>query len=71
MKATIRVEMDNAAFFDDDSDGQQNDEAARRELARILRDLSDHIEAGSDGKTLFDLNGNKVGDFSIMDGVNK
>lgn len=60
MKAQLTVTMDNAAFADG------NDKA---ELARILRDLADNLEAGdgTDGATLHDLNGNKVGRFDITD----
>ncbi len=57
MKATIKIQMDNAAFSDD----------PLAELARILKDLSKHIEQGCDGRRLMDSNGNHVGEFSIQD----
>lgn len=58
MTAKINITMDNAAFADNPN-----------ELARILRDLADNLEAGNgtDGANLRDLNGNKVGRFDITD----
>lgn len=54
--ATIKIEMDNAAF---EGDG-------RDELARVLRSLAQDIESGSrDKASLYDINGNKVGTFKI------
>jgi len=55
MKATITVQMDNAAFSDEPAS----------ELARILRDLAKHIENGDDHRRLMDFNGNHVGEFAI------
>ena len=58
MEATIRINMDNAAF-EDGCDGYS-------ELARILKNLSNYLyEQGSTDKNLFDINGNKVGTFEI------
>ena len=60
MKATITIEMDNAAFFDDDEAPRQGPG-----FARILRGLAAHAESNdtmSDyHKRLFDVNGNVVG----------
>jgi len=60
MKATISIEMDNAAF---DPHGA--------ELARILRELADRVEgrATADGQSynLRDANGNRVGELSVTD----
>jgi hypothetical protein len=72
MKATITIEMDNAAFFEDDNDSGKHPEeglspAAGAELARILRDLAGQVESGCDRKLLFDVNGNRVGRFDIED----
>jgi len=55
MKATIKVQMDNAAFED-----------PAVELARILRDLAKHVENGDTERRLMDINGNHVGTFSIL-----
>ena len=56
MKATIQIQMDNAAFTD----------APASELARILRELAERIENdGQDECPLRDFNGNKVGQFKI------
>ena len=56
MKAQITVNMDNAAF-----DGPN----AELELAGILRDLAQRVEAGDRETTLHDGNGNRVGSFKI------
>lgn len=54
----VRIETKNAAFDSDDEGG----EAKRVEVARILRELADRFEQGSEASIpLFDANGNKVG----------
>lgn len=56
MHATIKIQMDNAAFED----------SWQHELARILRDLAKHIESGDESRRLMDTNGNHVGDFKTV-----
>ena len=56
MHAQIKIQMDNAAF-----DGPN----AELELAAILRNLAQHVEAGDRETTLHDGNGNRVGAFRI------
>ena len=56
MKATIYIQMDNAAF---------EDENAGLELADILEDLAKHIRGGDTERRLSDCNGNYVGTFKI------
>ena len=55
MKATITIEMDNAAFED----------GPATELARILRALAKRVSDGPDYVPLMDVNGNKVGEFVL------
>lgn len=57
MHATLKIEMDNAAFTD----------SPGIELARILRELAEAVENGADYKVLRDGNGNRVGVFGITD----
>lgn len=58
MKATITIQMGNAAFEDE----------PHVELSGILCRLSDHLELnGLKGKAILDSNGNKVGDFDITE----
>ena len=61
MEATIKINMDNAAF----EDGFEG----RVELARILEKLANSLELSIDGpenaKALFDIHGNKVGTFTF------
>ena len=57
MKATIKIEMDNAAFSDEPG----------YELSRILRELARDVECDgfSTRLNLRDLNGNVVGRFTV------
>jgi hypothetical protein len=59
MKATIKIDMDNAAF-----------DAPDAELARILRELADKLETMKlVGVTpLRDINGNRVGELKVTGG---
>lgn len=57
MKATMTVQMDNAAFADDPM-----------ELVRILRELADKLEKNggiTERFVVMDVNGNKVGSLDI------
>lgn len=56
---TLKIETDNAAF----GDGNITDE--RYELARILREVAKRLESGEDSGAVRDVNGNKVGQFSL------
>jgi len=56
MKAKIEIQMDNAAF---------EEPGAELELAGILRDLAQRVEAGDRERSLLDSNGNRVGLFKI------
>lgn len=61
MKFTLSIDMDNAAFDDD----QEHGYAPRPEVARILRQQADRLEAGDyytgHSQTIRDVNGNDVG----------
>ncbi len=61
MKATITIEMDNAAF--EDTNGI--------DLARILKRLANQIDdyslTSADNLTLRDSNGNRVGSFTVTE----
>ena len=63
MRADISIQMDNEAFT---NQGEPSLIAAGAELARILRDLAKHIEAGDTGRGCMDSNGNTVGRFKIV-----
>ena len=59
MKATISIDMNNAAF---DGDG------GALELSDILKDLAKNVAYGERERTLHDSNGNRVGQFKITGG---
>jgi hypothetical protein len=65
MKTIIKVNMDNAAFTDEEG----------TELARILRKLADNIDGGGldelSNKLLKDINGNTCGTFKVSNGTFK
>lgn len=54
----LEIVTDNAAFEDKD-----------QEIARILRNAADRIEAGQSSGKLMDANGNSVGSFSVMEAI--
>lgn len=61
MKMTITIQMDNAAFEDNQGG----------EVARILRELASKIDGDSSLEGVYynlrDINGNKVGEMNIND----
>ena len=59
MKATISIDMNNAAF---DGDG------GALELSDILKWLSERVRWGERDLPLLDSNGNRVGQFKITGG---
>jgi hypothetical protein len=69
MKLVITIDCDNSAF---------NGKDCGRELARILQNVTDRVDLESksellrgyhgDPKTLFDINGNRVGSMEVVDG---
>ena len=66
MKAYIEIDMNNAAFQNDDGDAEPPG-ANGAECARILRELADWLDGqqitDDTSRALFDLNGNRVGLF--------
>ena len=57
MKFRLDMLCENAAF----------DDLPFREIARILREAADDVEAGAPIGSLRDLNGNKVGEWKMED----
>lgn len=50
---TLSFKTDNAAFDDDPTP----------EIARILREIAQKVDAGIDEGAVYDINGNRIGDF--------
>jgi DNA-binding ferritin-like protein (Dps family) len=68
MSFTLKIETDNAAFSDDDTDygSEESANAKRAEVARILREVADLLDNGSqEGAGVYDVNGNRVGKWSL------
>jgi hypothetical protein len=64
----LNLKCSNAAFRDDgDGDEDSNNNAARAQIALILRDAAKHVENGCMGRKLMDSNGNTVGSFSVIE----
>ncbi len=64
MSFTLTIKTDNAAFSNDD--GEDSDDAKRAECARILREVADLLDNGSqESAGVYDVNGNKVGKWSL------
>lgn len=52
MRFTVKIDCDNSAFG----------ETPEYEVARLLRDLAEHVVNGTTAKRLYDSNGNEVGE---------
>jgi hypothetical protein len=58
MEFKLQIDMDNAAFADDDG---------TFEVARILRDVADGFETSGDTGFVRDFNGNRVGSWEFTE----
>ncbi len=58
MSFKLKINTSNAAFTEDGNDG-------KNEIARILREIADNLEAGFDCGDARDINGNKVCEWSV------
>ena len=58
MSFKLKIATDSAAFTDDGNDG-------KNEISRILREIANKLESGCDGGPIRDVNGNKVGEWSM------
>lgn len=54
MKLIVNIKTDNAAF----TDGQN-------EVDRLLREVVDQIGEGETERNLYDINGNRVGNYKV------
>jgi len=60
----LTIQTDNAAFCEDD--GTPVHAACGAEVARILRAVAEHAEAGGCEGRCIDVNGNTVGEWEMM-----
>jgi hypothetical protein len=55
---SLKFDTDNAAFRDGDFS---------TEIARVVRTVAEKIEAGIIDGAVYDLNGNRIGEFALVD----
>jgi hypothetical protein len=61
---TLKIETGNAAFGE--MPNERNADCAY-EIARILRQCAKQLDAGRKDSPLYDINGNRVGEWSLRD----
>ncbi len=59
----LRIKTKNAAFFN----GVQSEEKhePQQEVVRILKQVIDRLEMGNTEESVFDINGNNVGEYKL------
>lgn len=61
----IQFSTEGAAFRDEYENETMNDIYTRQEAARILKKIASFIESGTSYGSVMDINGNKIGEWSI------
>lgn len=61
----IKFSTDGAAFKSEYEDDFANNHITREECRRILRRIIGDIEMGDDNGPIMDINGNKIGEWSL------
>lgn len=61
----IQFSQEGAAFKDDYADETTNDIYTRQEVARILKKIASYVESGYSNGSVIDINGNKIGVWSL------
>lgn len=61
----IKFSTDGAAFKDEYADEASNDIITRDEVVRILSVIITCIRCGDDNGPIMDINGNKIGEWSL------
>lgn len=61
----IEFKTSGAAFRSEYADEETNDMYARDEVLRILKVISYKIECGFTDGTIIDINGNRIGEWSM------
>lgn len=61
----IKFSTDGAAFYDEYEDYLTNESIKEQEVIRILKRIIDDIELGCDCGSIMDINGNKIGEWSL------
>jgi hypothetical protein len=62
----LAIKTDNAAFAGDGSnDFAERQQCERDEVARILRDVAEKLDQGTDAGPVRDINGNTVGSWRL------
>jgi hypothetical protein len=61
----VQFSTEGAAFKDEYADKTMNDIYTRQETARILKKIASYIESGTNYGSVMDINGNKIGEWSL------
>ena len=61
----IKFSTSSAAFQDEYADKATNDFYMRSEVVRILKNVIRQINDGADDGSIMDINGNKIGEWSL------
>lgn len=61
----IKFNTSGAAFQDEYADEMTNDIYTRSEVVRILKKITKQIDDGEDYGPIMDINGNKIGEWSL------
>lgn len=65
---SLTMKTDNAAFHEGEDDEQLAGTALPSEVARILREIAERVEAGDEQGPAVDVNGNTVGRYWLRGG---
>ena len=61
----IQFSTEGAAFRDEYESSTMNDIYTREEVSRILKKIASLVESGISYGSVMDINGNKIGEWSI------
>jgi hypothetical protein len=61
----IQFSTSGAAFYDEYEDYLTNESIKEQEVIRILKNIIDDIKLGCDCGSIMDINGNKIGEWSL------
>lgn len=66
----MTIDTGNGVFrneYDETDEGMEQLDPSSWELRRILKEVKDSLEKGNTHEKIFDVNGNRVGEWSLTD----